>query len=106
VRQAELAVEKIRPDRVWEPAEPSPEPKRESSVESLREPTVPRPASQPEPSAGLGPSPSRPVEPLSAVDPHPWPELPPSLDQVEGDVEATLRAWEHQQRIDHEQTRL
>jgi hypothetical protein len=46
------------------------------------------------------------AEPLAAVDRHPWPELPPPIDHADGDVEATLRAWEHQQRIDHEQTRL
>ena len=40
------------------------------------------------------------------VDRHPWPELPPSLDQVDSDVEAALRAWDHQRRLDHEQTRL
>jgi hypothetical protein len=37
---------------------------------------------------------------------HPWPELPPPLDQPDSEVEAALRAWEHQRRLDHEQTRL
>jgi hypothetical protein len=107
VRQAELAVDEIGPDRGWEPAVPSPAPKRESNVERLREPAVRRPASQRESSSPEpGPPPRSRAEPLSAVDSHPWPELPPPLDQVDGDVEAALRAWEHQRRIDHEQTRL
>jgi hypothetical protein len=106
LRQAELALDEIGPDRVWEPPVPSPAPKRESNVERLREPAVPRPASQRESSAEPGPSPRSRAEPLSAVDTHPWPELPPPLDQVDGDVEAAMRAWEHQRRIDHEQTRL
>jgi len=53
-----------------------------------------------------GLSPRSRAEPLSAADTHPWPELPPSLDQVEDDGEAALRAWVHQQRLDQEQTRL
>lgn len=106
VRQAELAVDEIGPDRLWEPAVPSPAPKRESNVERLREPAVHRPARQREPSAEPGPAPRRRAERLAAIERHPWPELPPPLDQSEGDVEAALRAWEHQRRIDHEQTRL
>jgi hypothetical protein len=106
VGQAELAVDEIGPDRMWERAVPSPAPKRESNVERLREPAVLRPASQGEPSAEPAPPPRRRAEPLAAIEKHPWPELPPPLDEVDGDVEAALRAWEHQRRIDHEQTRL
>jgi hypothetical protein len=40
------------------------------------------------------------------VGKHPWPELPPPLEEPDGEVEAALRAWEHQRRLDHEQTRL
>ena len=106
VGQAELAVDEIGPHRMWEPQVPSPAPKRESNVERLREPAVPRSASQRESSPELGRPPRRRAEPPSAVDIHPWPELPPPVDQLDGDVEAALRAWEHHQRIDHEQTRL
>ena len=104
--RAELAVDEISIERVWERAVPPPAPRRESNVEPLREPAVPRPASQRESSAEPGPSPRSRAEPLSAGDIHPWPELPPPLDQADSDVEAALRAWDHQQRLDHEQTRL
>jgi hypothetical protein len=50
--------------------------------------------------------PRRRTEPLSEVGKHPWPELPPPLEEPDGEVEAALRAWEHQRRLDHEQTRL
>jgi hypothetical protein len=102
--RAELAVDEISIERVSERAVPSPAPSRKSHVKRLREP--PRPAPQPEFSAEPGPSPRSRAEPVSAVDAHPWPELPPPLDEVDGDVEAALRAWEHQQRLDLEQTRL
>jgi hypothetical protein len=105
-RQAGLAVDEIAPDHRWEPRVPPPVPKSESNVERLREPAVPRPATQREASAELGPPPRPRAEPLFAIEKHPWPELPPPLDQVDGDVEAALRAWAHQQRIDQEQTRL
>jgi hypothetical protein len=104
VRQAELAVDRISTERAGERAVPALAPRREPDAERLREPAAPRPTSQRDSSAGPG-QPRR-AEPLSAVDPHPWPELPPPLDHDDGDVEAALRAWEHQRRIDHEQTRL
>lgn len=103
-RRAELAVDEVSTDRLLKRAVPTPAPSRESSVERLREP--PRPASQPEFSPEPGPSSRSRAEPVSAVDAHPWPELPPPLDEVDGDVEAALRAWEHQQRLDLEQSRL
>jgi hypothetical protein len=102
--RAELAVDEISIDRVLKRAVPTPAPSRESSVERLREP--PRTAAQPEFSAEPGPSSRSRAEPISPVDAHPWPELPPPLDEVDGDVEAALRAWEHQKRLDLEQTRL
>ena len=106
-RRAELAIEEISiEERAWERAVPAPAPRRESNADRLREPAVPRPASQRELPAEPGPSPRSRPEPLTAVDRHPWPELPPSLDQVDTDVEAALRAWDHQRRLDQEQTRL
>jgi hypothetical protein len=89
---------------VWERAVPLPAPRRESNVERLREPA--RRTSRQESSLELGPPRRSRAEPLSAGDIHPWPELPPSLDQPDSDVEAALRAWDHQRRLDHEQTRL
>jgi hypothetical protein len=89
---------------VWERAVPSSAPRRESNVERLREPT--RPKSRQESSLELGPPRRSRAESRSAVDTHPWPELPPSLDHVDSDVEAALRAWDHQRRLDDEQTRL
>jgi hypothetical protein len=101
-RQAELAVDRIGTERVREPAVLPPAPRREPDAGPPREPAVPRPTSPQESSAEPGGR----AEPLSAVDIHPWPELPPPLDHADGDVEAALRAWAHQHRIDHEQTRL
>jgi hypothetical protein len=43
---------------------------------------------------------------LSGVDQNRWPDLPPPLDQADGEVEVALRAWERQRRLDDEQTRL
>jgi hypothetical protein len=103
-RRAELAVDEIGTDRVWERAVPPPAPRRESNVERLREPAPP--TSRQESSLEPGPPRRGRAEPLSALDRHPWPELPPSLDQVDTDVEAALRAWDHQRRLDDEQTRL
>jgi hypothetical protein len=102
--RAELAVDEISIDRVLKRAVPSSAPSRESNVKRLREP--PRTAAHPEFSAEPGQSPRSRAERVSPVDAHPWPELPPPLDEVDGDVEAALRAWEHQQRLDLEQTRL
>jgi hypothetical protein len=102
--RAELAVDEIGTNRVWERAVPLPAPRRESNVERLREPA--RPTSRQKSSLEPGPLRRRRAEPLSAGDVHPWPQLPPPLDHVDSDVEATLRAWDHQRRLDHEQTRL
>ena len=98
--RAERAVDETRTDRVWERAVT---PIRESPAERLREASSP--TSRQDPSLEPGPPPRNRTEPLSAVE-HPWPELPPALDQADGDLEAALRAWEHQRRIDHEQMRL
>ena len=101
----EISTEReVSTNRVWDRAVPPPAPRRESNVERLREPA--RPTSRQESSLEPGPSRRSRAEPLSAVDRHPWPELPPPLDEVDTGVEAALRAWDHQQRLDHEQTRL
>ena len=106
-RQAEIAVDEIGPHRPWKTAEPAPAPRRESNIERLHEPTfLPASQQEPEPAAEPGPPPRRRAEPLAAIEKHPWPELPQPLDEPDGEVEAALRAWEHQQRIDNEQTRL
>jgi len=95
----------VRTKGVRERAVPMPAPKRESDGTRAVEPAVRRPVPQREASVEPSAIPSRP-EPLTEVAVHPWPELPPPLDHDDSDVEAALRAWEHQQRLDREQTRL
>jgi len=112
--QLQHVAEEIRTERVWERAVPSPAPRSEPAVQHLpepavqriQEPAVPRPTPHREPPVDPRPAQSRPAEPLSSVDVHPWPELPTPLDHPDTEVEAALRAWEHQQRLDREQTRL
>lgn len=103
VRQA-LALDEIGTEHVSERPVPPPAPRREVRADRLQEPAIP--TSRQESSVEPSPPPRSRAEPLTAVDPHPWPELPPPLDMPDGDVEAALRAWEHQRRLDHEQTRL
>ena len=100
VLHADLGFTEPRNEHALEPAVRAPAPRR--SAERLREPLV----SPQESSVDLGPRPRRRAEPLPEVDVHPWPELPPPLDPPDSDVEAALRAWEHQRRLDREQTRL
>jgi hypothetical protein len=100
VPHAEVAIAEIRNNRVSERAMASPSPRQS---DGRREPVLTPPSP---PSVGPDPHPRRRAEPLSDVDRHPWPELPPPLDQPDSDVEAALRAWEHQRRLDLEQTRL
>jgi hypothetical protein len=92
--------------RAAAPAAPSHEP----GAERLGEAAIPRPTARPEPSLRLESAPPafsrRPDEPLSTEDVNRWPELPPPLDQPDGDVEVALRAWDRQRRLDREQTRL
>jgi hypothetical protein len=106
VRHTEPTVEQVRTDRVWERAVRAPAPSRESDGEGLPEPASPGPLSRLEPSEELAPTTRTRAEPSFAVDVHPWPELPPPFDEPESEVEAAMRAWRHQDRIDHEQTRL
>jgi hypothetical protein len=101
---AELAVDGIKTDLLWEQADPWPSPAPIRGAERLPQPLVSRRPSPPEPS--VAPLTRRRAEPLSEAGVHPWPELPPPLDGPDSDVEAALREWEHQRRLDHEQTRL
>lgn len=113
-RHAEQVVEEIRTERVWERAVPSPAPRSEPAVQllpepavqRLPEPAVPRPTPRREPPLERRPAEARPDEPFAAIEPHPWPDLPAPVDQPDTDVETALRAWEHQRRLDREQTRL
>jgi hypothetical protein len=41
-----------------------------------------------------------------SVDRHPWPELPPPTAQPDVDLDAALRAWERERRLDREQAGL
>jgi hypothetical protein len=79
-----------------------PAPRREPDAEHVRERVVQRAFARLESSVQAG----RRDEPLSAVDQNRWPDLPPPLDQADGEVEVALRAWERQRRLDDEQTRL
>jgi hypothetical protein len=45
-------------------------------------------------------------DPPPSLDGEPWPELPPPLDEADGEVDAAVRAWARQRRLDREQTRL
>ena len=106
VPHAELAVDEIKTSLFREQADPWPSPAPIRGADSLPPRLVsPRP-SPPEPSVAPVSPPDRRAEPPSEAGVHPWPELPPPLDQPDGDVEAALRAWEHQRRLDLEQTRL
>lgn len=103
---ADVPVDEVKTDLFWEQAAPWPSPAPIRSTERLPQRLVsPRPSP---PDASVAPvSPSRRrAEPLSEAGVHPWPELPPPLDRPDSDVEAALRAWEHQRRLDLEQTRL
>jgi hypothetical protein len=74
----------------------------------MREPASRRPPGRVAPSLDAAHAPafrSR-DEQLSTVGSNQWPELPPPLEQAEDDVDAALRAWERQRRLDREQTQL
>jgi hypothetical protein len=104
VLHAELALDETGSERAWKRSVPSPAPRRAAERRLEPAPTPPSPlrASSLERES----PPRRRTEPLSELARHPWPELPPPLDQPDSEVEAALRAWEHQRRLDHEQTRL
>ena len=98
--------DEVKTDLFWEQADPWPSPAPIRGTEHLPQRLVsPRP-SPPEASVAPVSLGRRRAEPLSEAGVHPWPELPPPLDQPDSDVEAALRAWEHQRRLDLEQTRL
>jgi hypothetical protein len=84
----------------------TPPPRHAANVEHLREP-VPRRAPAPvEPSFEAAPRSRGRDDPLPSPDADPWPELPAPLDEADGEVDAALRAWARQERLDREQTRL
>ena len=106
VPHAGLAVDEIKTGLFWEQADPWPTPAPIRGADRLPQRLVsPRP-SPAEPSVAPVSPTRRRAEPLSEAGIHPWPELPPPLDRPDSDVEAALRAWEHQRRLDLEQTRL
>src|SRR5262245_14575188 len=98
VARAELVIDEV--DLFLEQADPVPSPAPIRGAERLPRRLVAPRISPREPFVSR-----RPAEPLSEAGVHhPWPELPPPLDQPDSDVEGALRAWEHQRRLDHEQT--
>jgi len=105
-RQPEHVVEEIGTERVRERLVPAPAPRSEPAAHRLPEPAASRPTPRREPPVEPRPAGTHPPEPLTSVDVHPWPDLPAPLDHPDTEVEAALRAWEHQRRLDREQTRL
>lgn len=102
-----------RTDRARE-ADPSPQPPARRRTHPGRARSQGSPKSSPaerQPGALSEPSPEHtPDAPPSderrlGFEPHPWPELPPSLTPPEADVDA-LRAWERERRLDREQVAL
>ena len=99
-------VEEVETDLFWEQADPWPSPAPIRDTERLPQRLVSPQPSPPEASVTPSSPSRRRPERLSEAAIHPWPELPPPLDEPDSDVEAALRAWEHRRRLDFEQTRL
>ena len=104
VLHAKLALDGTGNEGAWKRSMPSPAPRRAAERRLETAPTPPSPLRAS--SLERGSPPRRRTEPLSEMARHPWPELPPPLDRPDSEVEEALRAWEHQRRLDHEQTRL
>jgi len=100
----------VRPDRPLTAAAtrpPATEPPHaelllDVGTERVREQAIQRPVARLESSLEAG----RRDERLSADGIDMWPDLPPPLDRAGSEVEVAGRAWERQQRLDREQTRL
>jgi hypothetical protein len=84
----------------------APAPKRATDVLRAPEPAPQRTLAPVQSSFEAAPSPRSRHDPLPTRDGNVWPELPPPLDEADSDVDATVRAWERQRRLDREQTRL
>jgi hypothetical protein len=84
----------------------APAPRRAIDVLSAPEPAPQRALAPVQPSFETARSPRSRHDPLPTRDGNVWPELPPPLDEADSDVDATVRAWERQRRLDREQTRL
>jgi hypothetical protein len=72
----------------------------------VREPETRRQSARPDSPHEAAPAFRDRDEPPFAVDIDRWPELPRPPDQADDDVDAALRAWERQRRLDREQTQL
>ena len=84
----------------------APEPRRTIDVLRAQEPAPQRALAPVQSSFEAAPPPRSRHDPLPTRDVNVWPELPPPLDEADSDVDATVRAWERQRRLDREQTRL
>jgi hypothetical protein len=84
----------------------APAPRRATDVLRAPEPPPQRTLAPTKPKLETTPSPRGRHDPLPTLEGDPWPELPPPLDDADGDVDAMVRAWERQRRLDREQTRL
>jgi hypothetical protein len=84
----------------------APAPRRATDILRAPEPAPRRMLAPAQPRFETAPSPRSRHDPLPTLEGDPWPELPAPLDDADGDVDATVRAWERQRRLDREQTRL
>jgi hypothetical protein len=84
----------------------APAPRRATDVLRAPEPTPQRTLAPVQPSFEAAPPLRGRNDPPPTRDGNVWPELPPPLDEADSDVDATVRAWERQRRLDREQTRL
>jgi hypothetical protein len=103
---AESLLGDINTGRVREPPFAPPARRVEPDAQLVQEPVFRRRSTRPESPLDAAPAARARNEPLPTVDIDRWPELPPPLDQPDGNVEVALRAWDRQQRLDREQTRL
>jgi len=84
----------------------APAPRRATDVLRAPEPTPQRALAPAQPSFEAAPPLPGRDDPPPTRDGNVWPELPPPLDEADSDVDATVRVWERQRRLDREQTRL
>jgi hypothetical protein len=84
----------------------APAPRRAADVVRASEPAPQRTLAPAQPRFETAPPPRSRHDPLPTLEGDLWPELPTPLDDADGDVDATVRAWERQRRLDLEQTRL
>jgi hypothetical protein len=103
---AEPLLGEVDTGRIRDAAVASRSPRVAPDARPVREPVTRRQSARPDSPHEAAPAFRDRNEPPFAVDIDPWPELPRPLDQADDDVDAALRAWERQRRLDREQTQL